>query len=50
MLEMAHYMAQGAYQSQEARAAAAETGRDPILDMCCFQPVCVSGPRGQDDM
>ena len=50
MLEMAHYMAQGAYQSQEARAAAAETGRDPILDMWCFQPVCVSGPRGQDDM
>ena len=50
MLEMAHYMAQGAYQSKQARAAAIVTGRDPVLDMWCFQPVCVSGPGGQDDM
>ena len=45
MKEMAHYMAQGAYMSVQAREAAG-TGRDPILDMWCFQPVCISGPRG----
>ena len=45
MKEMAYYMAQGAYMSVQAREAAG-TGRDPILDMWCFQPVCISGPRG----
>ena len=47
---MARYMAQGAYQSKLARAAKSVTGRDSVLDMWCFQPVCVSGPGGQDDM
>ena len=49
MLEMAHYMAQGAKMSVKAREAAG-TGRDPILDLWCFQPICISGQDGQDDM